>query len=279
MPPAPEPRRLSSTGIHGLFQPAVRDELAHAWLAEHAGWFRGEASAPLSRAPENPRVRRLETPLGPVVVKLDRPAGHGRPLARLGPRAPKTTRAFQRARELLQAGLPTPEPLACLVGRDSKGAYGVLLTRLEEGVGPWEFLASATRSPIPSPHPPGETGDAALGHIRTWKNVTETRALLDALATALAGLHREGFRHRDLKAPNILVRGRAPGDLEVLWLDLDGLRRVPARRPSVRVRDLARLAMSFESTAARQVGIRADAWPYLVRRYLETLPRSRPDRR
>ena len=55
----------------------------------------------------------------------------------------------------------------------------------------------------------------------------------------------------------------------IVWTDLDGLRRHETTGSWTRVRDLSRLAMSFESVAAHEAGIRAGAWPTLVHAYLE----------
>ncbi|MEQ1894783.1 MAG: lipopolysaccharide kinase InaA family protein, partial [Planctomycetota bacterium] len=95
-----------------------------------------------------------------------------------------------------------------------------------------------------------------------------TRAeLVLVLARDLARLHAAGFRHRDLKASNLLVR-RTGAELEIVWTDLDGLARSARLGERTRRRDLARLGLSFESAAARAAGVRAGDWPELVQRYL-----------
>ncbi|NOT29461.1 MAG: hypothetical protein HOP15_03325 [Planctomycetes bacterium] len=132
--------------------------------------------------------------------------------------------------------LATPAPLA-VFGRPDET---VLVTRYVEGLGPWELMTE-----LGSPE-----------------------ALLTTLAENLARLHAAGFRHRDLKASNLLLV-RAPARTELYWTDLDGLRHVGTVEPRLRARDLARLGTSFESAEARAAGVRAGHWPELVQRYME----------
>jgi tRNA A-37 threonylcarbamoyl transferase component Bud32 len=189
---------------------------------------------PLPRARAKATLVLLETPLGRVVAKRSLARGWKRPLTALGARAGRPERAFDLGEALRACGLATPEPLAVLGGR----ADGVLVTRYVEGLGPWELLRA---------------GGALAG-------------MLELLAAALARLHAAGFSHRDLKASNVLLANDAS---EVVWTDLDALRRVGTLGPRARARDLARLAASFESAEARAAGIRAQHWPALARRYLE----------
>jgi tRNA A-37 threonylcarbamoyl transferase component Bud32 len=114
----------------------------------------------------------------------------------------------------------------------------VLVTRLVDGVGPWQIAPPALED------------------------------LLPCLAAGIARLHAAGFRHRDLKASNLLVRRSRP-HLELVWIDLEGLTWRGTVELHLRARDLARLCTSFSSAEARTAGVRADAWPALVRFYLE----------
>jgi tRNA A-37 threonylcarbamoyl transferase component Bud32 len=218
-----------------LAAPELTPELGQRWAQEWRSWF-GPGRVPLPRAPGKAELALLETPLGRAVAKRERVGGWKRPLAVLGARAPRPERAFGHARALLARGLATPAPLAVL-GRPGEM---VLVTRYVEGCGPWEILS--------------ESGTP--------------EALLAALAASLARLHAAGFRHRDLKASNLLLRRGAQG-LEVVWTDLDGLRPVGTVEVRLRARDLARLGTSFESRAAREAGVRAGHWPELVRRYMQ----------
>jgi tRNA A-37 threonylcarbamoyl transferase component Bud32 len=220
--------------------PEVPPELARRWAAEWPRWF-GPERTPLAGAADKPWIARVETALGTVVAKRSPAAGWKRTLVVLGARRPRADRAFDAARSLLAHGLATPAPLAVLGPPDDR----VLVTRYVEGSGPWELFARTPPAVSQPPLPP----------------------ILGALAAALARLHGAGFRHRDLKASNVLLAG-APEAPEVCWTDLDGLRHVGTAEPRLRARDLARLGTSFESAPARAAGVRAHHWPALLRAYL-----------
>jgi len=157
-----------------------------------------------------------------LVVKCDRRAGEraGRLLGR-----GRALAGFRRGHALLVRGIATARPAAA-VRRTGTGGQtaALLLTEQVAGAAPLpEWLRAG-----PAP--------ADRRHV-TW-----------ALATMLRRMHDAGFRHRDLKAPNVLVAAAGPDGPGVrpVLVDLDGLRRVgriPARR---RVRDLMRLAVSLE---------------------------------
>lgn len=213
----------------------VPPELARAWAREWPGWF-GPARVALTGAAGKSWLARVETPLGPVVAKRARERGWKRSLLALGARRPRCERVFRTAEELREHGLPTPEPLAVL-GRPGET---VLVTRLVEGVGTWELARATAR------------------HVR----------MLACLAAGIARLHAAGYRHRDLKASNLLFQ-RAGDEAEPVWIDLEGVSFRGTVEPHLRARDLARLCTSFASAEARTAGIRADAWPALVRLYLE----------
>ncbi|MBI4575185.1 MAG: hypothetical protein HY722_02865 [Planctomycetes bacterium] len=76
-----------------------------------------------------------------------------------------------------------------------------------------------------------------------------TAALVEALALAVRGVHRAGWRHGDLKAANLLVAPCAPGVGPRVWLvDLDSARPLSRFGPIARrqvARDLAALAWSL----------------------------------
>ncbi len=235
-----------SAGSRLRAAPSVPDELLVHWCQVCERWF-GPERAPLPRTPDKAHLALVETPLGRVVAKREVPAGWKRPLTGIGARSLRSARAFDLADELGSCGLVTPEPLAVLVLRRGSTREAVLVTRYVEGRGPWEYLQQG--------------GGLAR--------------LLAALARDLARLHGLGFRHRDLKASNLLLCERLPGDqrdqgprLEVVWTDLDGLRRPGLVSRATRVRDLARLSLSFESAPARAAGVRADHWPALLEAYL-----------
>jgi tRNA A-37 threonylcarbamoyl transferase component Bud32 len=229
--------------LHGgriLHADEVPPDLAATWGAAHGDWF-GAGRRALPNAPDRPHLALVDSPLGPVVAKREAPRGWKRPLVRVGARGHRAERAFRHGHALLERGLSTPTPLACIALPGSADAEAVLVTRWVDARDPWSFLT--------------ETGG-------------DLEELLATLAGELARLHAAGYRHRDLKAPNVLVRRGDAGALEVLWIDLDGL---AARRVggALRQRDLARLCASFETPESRRAGVRADAWPRFVQRYLE----------
>lgn len=214
---------------------AVPRPLALDWLAHWRDWF-GPDRRHLPSAAPAPHLSWLHTPLGPVVAKLERPSA----LRRLGVREMRSLRAYRAARSLRDHDLPTPEPLAALVLREGALRVGVLVTRWLEATDPWAHLAA---------------------------NGGSLDALLTALAEALAELHGTGFRHRDLKAPNILVQASPAGAPRIAWTDLDGLSRPAALGDATRLRDLSRLCTSFETGPAREAGVRAHHWPEFLARY------------
>jgi tRNA A-37 threonylcarbamoyl transferase component Bud32 len=243
--PAPV-ERLEARGARIHFDPTLPADLARRWLDEHGAWF-GPERRPLAGAEGRPDLARVESPLGALVAKRA-------PLPSL-PRRSRPERAFAMGRAWSAAGLRTPEPLAWIELRSERAA--VLVTRFVAGRDPWSSLAAA-RDGAPS---------AAFDE------------LLEALAAAIAEVHARRFRHRDLKAPNLLVVRGESGALQVVFVDLDGATSAAPRR-SIRTRDLARLCVSFHSRAARAAGVRADAWPLLVERYVARagLARSESDR-
>ncbi|HED66811.1 MAG TPA: hypothetical protein ENJ09_14800 [Planctomycetes bacterium] len=212
---------------------SVSDELYASWREAEPSWFAGEAS-PLPTAPTCPHLRLVQSPLGPVVAKR----AH---------RRARAVRAFDLARSLLARGLATPEPLAAWPSPHDGAS--ILLTRLAPGHSPWNALR--------------EKGGAAT---RT------ARAFAETAGHTIARLHAAGFRHRDLKEPNLLLTGDPDRGFSLTFLDLDGLfERGDLSRRS-RVRDLARLRVSFSSRAALEAGIRPHHFRRVLHSYLEETP-------
>ncbi|MFT5289029.1 MAG: hypothetical protein ACI8QS_001209 [Planctomycetota bacterium] len=186
-------------------------------------WLGGsafEGSEPVSLAGEREDLALLQSDLGQLVAKRMTHRGLRRIRARFRPG--RAQRAFELGRLMRARGVSTPEPIAWL--RESADS-DILFVRFVDGR---HLLDSA----VPE--------------------------LWEALARAVARLHCAGFRHRDLKAPNIVVTGSKESPIPWL-LDLDGARRAPAP-PSRRivVRDAGRIAASLLSESASQRGLGED---------------------
>lgn len=110
----------------------------------------------------------------------------------------RARRTWQIAWELLDAGIPVPQPMVCLEERRFRLLFrSYILMRFASGC---ERLSDA------------------------WMVLAdrEREALLLLLADIIAGMHRAGALHGDLKWDNILV---APRELtKVCLVDLDGSR-------------------------------------------------------
>ncbi len=128
-------------------------------------------------------------------------------------------RSWVYAHALIDAGLPTPIPLA-LLHRSSGEEY--LLT---------EELANVVELRTFADH-------HATMPIQQW------RERLRAIARTLRQFHDRHFGHRDLKAGNLLTPA-APADHRVWFIDLVGVTRRRRVSRKARVRDLARLLASF----------------------------------
>ncbi len=236
MSPRTPVERLVAHGARIHFHPEVPRALATEWLRGRTHWF-GAARQAVLGAEGQARLVRLDSPLGPLVAKREQRSPWEAGLASVGALRSRSARAFALGRAFREAGLATPEPVAWIEARFPR-SEAILVLRHETGADPWRFLAGRASG-----------------------------AVLEALARAIADLHSRGFRHRDLKAPNLLL-AEEEGAIRVTFLDLDGAARVPHPSPATRARDLARLAASFRSAAARQAGLRADAWPALIEAYL-----------
>jgi hypothetical protein len=171
------------------------------------------------RPSRHARSRRIETPAGVLFVKSYAPPG-----------ARRARRAFAMGRALEDAGLAAPRAL--LVGW--RGGAGLLVTADAGGADLTELLAAL--------------GGSDPAHRRA------KRALLGALGSEVARLHRAGFVHGDLVPPNLRWRDGAP-----VYLDNDRTRRalvsVGARRnlvqlgrfvvPGVTASDRARVLWAY----------------------------------
>ncbi len=128
-------------------------------------------------------------------------------------------RSWVYAHALIDAGLPTPTPLALL--ERSSGEEYLLTEELHHVI---DLRAFADH------------------HVKM--RIQEWRERIRVVARTLRQLHDRHFGHRDLKAGNLLTPAD-PTDHRVWFIDLVGVtrrRRVPRKS---RVRDLARLLASF----------------------------------
>lgn len=162
----------------------------------------------------------------PVIVK--------RPLARdwrrrlrnwLG--ASRCARAFRMGHAMLHRDLPTARPLAYVERRAGGLVHDSLL--VTEAV------------------PGGRDLDAAIRAAHGALPAREFRGFKREIGTLLVRLLRQfsanGFVHRDCKAQNILLTSLpAP---RLIWIDLDGVRRVRAPQEADMLRALARLHVSL----------------------------------
>ncbi|MDA1195300.1 MAG: phosphotransferase [Planctomycetota bacterium] len=134
-------------------------------------------------------------------------------------RLPRPIRAFRLAYALRNRGLPAPQPLLAVAETGGAGLY----------VAEW--------IDAPNLHDFAATGRLAA------LTAAERRRLLEELGRTLRRMHAAEVTHRDLKAPNLLVRA----DLSIVIADLDGAR---VRRGPVtwsrRARDLMRLDASLD---------------------------------
>jgi tRNA A-37 threonylcarbamoyl transferase component Bud32 len=156
-----------------------------------------------------------------IVVRGLRRGGVLGPLlggALLGPARPFRELAANAA--LRAAGAPVPEPVFAMAWRRGATWRAAVATRLEAGaVDALDFLERA-------PH------------------ATRLRRALRAAGRALRRFHDAGGSHADLHVKNLLVREGA-GACDVVVIDLDRARVVPALGAAARAAELARLERSL----------------------------------
>jgi tRNA A-37 threonylcarbamoyl transferase component Bud32 len=169
-------------------------------------------------------------------------------LKRYGPvtpgRLPRPVRAFRRAFALSHRGIAVPPPRMAAARSDGAGVY----------------VAGWVDAPDLHAFTAGGRG-GALARLAPG----ERRLLCDRLGRFLRSIHDAEVTHRDLKAPNLLVR-LAQG-VPTFWVaDLEGAR---IRRGPVpwarRARDLARLDASLDAAPRDRARV--------LRAYVDVLPR------
>ncbi len=182
-----------------------------------------------------------------IVGKHSRARGLSRRLAQALGRG-RQRRNFHRALMLSEAGIRTPRPVA-LVERRWPSREAWLITEFVPDVADLDHVALQLASRLSGPH------------ARQVKN-----GLLEVVVALFVDLQRRGFRHRDLKASNILLTEWDSGENPIrVWLaDLDGLSRARVPTGGGRWQALVRLSASLMD---RPAVTRGDHVRFL-RRYL-----------
>jgi tRNA A-37 threonylcarbamoyl transferase component Bud32 len=178
-------------------------------------------------------VFRLDSDLGPVVIKRKLEGGVKGMLVRSGLRESQLGRSFRMGMVAMNAGLTTPEPLLYAERSAGRAVETIVINRFEAGVQPWTLLAQEWLAP----------------------------RMLESLGRELANWHAAGLRHRDLKGPNLLYQGAFGRSI---LLDLAGVHEAGAELSlRIRARDLARLR-----SGALSAGIKPAQWQRLFDAYL-----------
>ncbi len=192
---------------------------------------------------------------GPILYKRFMPTKWHDPVQHLF-RSTPAMRSWINAFRLINMGLPTPRPLALVHRR----RFGMT----------WESYLITDWLPDAEP-------------LHRWAEQwgpsdsigSKRRDLLCRLASLLRQLHRLGLSHRDMKASNFLVQhGATPHDpFHIYFIDLVGITQPWRLTTALKVQNLARLWISFQSLAWLS---RTDRLRFLLRYLAEG--RTRPER-
>ena len=194
-------------------------ELVAAWLADPDAPFR-QPGAKLLKDSRTSTVARTDTPAGPVAYKRFNLKSPLLPLKSLG-RRPPAVRSWLAGHGLIDRDLPTARPLACFQRhRFGLPTVGYLVC---------EWVPDAVELPA---------AVAVMTPRQRWAFAWE-------LGRTLRLFHERDLRHRDLKAPNILVSGGRP-----VFVDLVGVTVWGKAHGFDNLRDLARLARDFAGSPA-----------------------------
>jgi serine/threonine protein kinase len=221
-------RKVRAGNVRGLAVRDLPDEFLHALLRDPDAVF-ARADARVLKRCVSSTVAELEipTPAGPKAVVLKRVNVRTLldPVKNLF-RSSAVRRSWLLGHGLCERWIPTPRPLA-LFHRHRAGflpAEGYLLTeKVPDAVGLPEAVRACRAAPL----------------LRVWA---------ERLARVVRAMHDRGVSHRDLKAPNVMLRGAGtdPAAATPVLIDLvgvsAGVRAVPFVR---RTKELARLNASF----------------------------------
>jgi tRNA A-37 threonylcarbamoyl transferase component Bud32 len=224
-------RQARGRGVAGFATRDLADEFLARLLADPDGPFRDPANR-LLKDSRSSTVMELTIPssdgMQPVIYKrfcVRSPLILAKNLVR-----PSTAlRSWLLGHNLLDRWLPTARPL-CVLHRHRNGvpAEGYLLVeKVPDALGLTEAVSAA--------------GDFRV--IRRWA---------DTIGRVIGRMHDREVSHRDLKAPNILMSraARDPMSAVPVLIDLVGVVVGMAVGRRARVRDLARLNVSFLHTTA-----------------------------
>ena len=235
---------------------SVPETLARRWMRDCDHWFETGAARPGSKG----RMAAIPSPEHDLLAKRDEHRLSRKVLCALLGRPARSAKAFRMGLALAATAVRTSRPLA-LIERRVPGRKWESCLVMER------IIARNLREYLLEDLP-REVDTAAV-----------KARLLKSVAGATARLHRAGFRQRDLKAANILVHRDEEGEFEVSMVDFDGMTRFAGPpRSRVRVRDLARLGVSFKAVEAENaVDVGAEDWEYLVAAYLEAYEEGPPE--
>ena len=210
-------------------------EVSHSFLVklldnpEHLLW--GE-SVHVVKEGRTSRLVRCTLPLNgmavPVVYKRIRRRNWLKVLTGLF-RESRAQRNWRLGHALLDSGISTPRPLVAVVPRFVGFGRDCFIAT--------EWLEEAV------------SADSYLQQLRALNVIDRgerLKAAARSLGVLLGKMHRHGFRHRDLKAQNVLLRVRS-GKTESFVIDLDGAAVAKYTNRSVRVRNLARLVIDLNA--------------------------------
>lgn len=221
-------RTVRAGAVRGLAVRDLPDDFLRDLLRDPDAAFARPGAKVLKRC-ETSTVAEIElpTPNGPRAVVLKRVNVRSifDPLKNLF-RSSAVRRSWLLGHGLCERWLPTPRPLAMFhrVRAGLLPAEGYLLTeKVPDAVG----LSEAVR----------DCRDSAA--LRAWA---------ERLARVVRAMHDRGVSHRDLKAPNVMLRGAAtdPATAAPVLIDLVGVRASSRSVPfATRTKELARLNASF----------------------------------
>jgi hypothetical protein len=142
--------------------------------------------------------------------------------------SPRSLRNFNVALELLRRGVAVAMPLAALYRkRNLSVRQSIYITEyIQDATDLYGFASTAMT-------------DVVANQFSARKQICLR------LAEILAGLHRNGFWHRDAKASNFVVRQNREGGYEIFLTDMDGIKRYGLRRTMQRFRAMWHLGASL----------------------------------